>query len=114
MGGHPVEAKKRFSIQCVDHRALQIELFLRARSVGALAVASALLLTCLSAQSASAQTFKTLYTFCQESGCKDGKLPKGGVAINAAGNLYGPGPRPMDQGQPMSARFSIKPAMSTE
>jgi uncharacterized repeat protein (TIGR03803 family) len=89
MGGHPVEAKKRFSIQCVDHRALQIELFLRARSVGALAVASALLLTCLSAQSASAQTFKTLYTFCQESGCKDGKLPKGGVAINAAGNLYG-------------------------
>ena len=42
---------------------------------------------------ASAQEFKSLYTFCSTStttvGCTDGENPQAGLVRDAAGNLYG-------------------------
>lgn len=59
------------------------------RLFASLVVASAALLFA-SAQSASAVTFKTIFTFCQ-SNCKHGTAlgPNGGVIGDSAGNLYG-------------------------
>jgi uncharacterized repeat protein (TIGR03803 family) len=34
-------------------------------------------------------TFQTLYNFCSASGCSDGALPRAGVVLDSAGNLYG-------------------------
>ncbi|HWA90597.1 MAG TPA: choice-of-anchor tandem repeat GloVer-containing protein [Rhizomicrobium sp.] len=38
---------------------------------------------------ASAAKFKTLYAFCPEENCLDGKWPQGSLAMDSAGNLYG-------------------------
>ena len=107
-----MEAKKRFPVLCRDHRASQTAISVRARSIGAQAFASALVLTCLCAQAASAQTFKKLYTFCQESGCKDGKLPKGGVAIDASGDIYGTTGAGGASGEGVVFRITAKDAFS--
>ena len=34
-------------------------------------------------------TFKTLYAFCSSSGCPDGAIPLGGMALDSKGNLFG-------------------------
>jgi len=52
-------------------------------------LALALLLSGWVGRSASAQTFKVLYTFCRQNGCKDGEHPQGGLAADKEGNLYG-------------------------
>lgn len=40
-------------------------------------------------ESATAATLKTLYSFCSEPHCADGKTPAAGVIMDSAGNLYG-------------------------
>jgi uncharacterized repeat protein (TIGR03803 family) len=37
----------------------------------------------------SGSTLQTLYSFCSQSECADGRFPTGGVIRDAAGNLYG-------------------------
>ena len=37
----------------------------------------------------SSQNFEVLHAFCQEEGCRDGGLPSGALAIDAAGNMFG-------------------------
>jgi uncharacterized repeat protein (TIGR03803 family) len=34
-------------------------------------------------------TFDVLYSFCQQTNCRDGAAPQGGLALDPAGNLYG-------------------------
>jgi uncharacterized repeat protein (TIGR03803 family) len=43
----------------------------------------------IAANSAQAQTFNVLYSFCSQSNCKDGNTPTAGVIQDAKGNLYG-------------------------
>jgi uncharacterized repeat protein (TIGR03803 family) len=49
----------------------------------------ALGLTMLATHAASAQTYKTLYSFCPKPGCKDGADPQAGLIMDAQGTLYG-------------------------
>jgi uncharacterized repeat protein (TIGR03803 family) len=49
------------------------------------ALASALVIV----QSAHAQTFTTLYSFCSQPNCIDGSTPEGGLVQATNGNLYG-------------------------
>src|ERR1043166_2960480 len=50
----------------------------------------ALLVGCaLAAQTASAYTLKTLYSFCDNSDCKEDRAPNAGLLRDAQGNLYG-------------------------
>jgi uncharacterized repeat protein (TIGR03803 family) len=39
--------------------------------------------------SASADTQKTLHSFCSEANCKDGDVPRDGLLMDSSGNLYG-------------------------
>lgn len=51
---------------------------------------SALLcIAALAAGTASAAKLKTLYSFCAESGCTDGREPSAGLVSDADGNLFG-------------------------
>src|SRR5580692_5592604 len=49
----------------------------------------ALGLTMLATHAASAQSYKTLYSFCPKPGCKDGADPQAGFIMDAQGTLYG-------------------------
>ena len=52
-------------------------------------VAAVLMVAVLAPQSgASAASLKTLYSFCQQSGCADGATPIAGLIVDA-GQLYG-------------------------
>jgi len=53
---------------------------------GILTVAAALL---ASAPGASAATFHTLYSFCSQTNCADGKTPVGSLVEDASGDLFG-------------------------
>jgi len=39
--------------------------------------------------SASARAIQSIYSFCQPQNCIDGKMPMGGIVIDASENLYG-------------------------
>ena len=59
-----------------------------------LCLAAALALTALTAtgpfaDGASARTIQTIYSFCQPQNCIDGKMPEGGLLIDASENLFG-------------------------
>jgi uncharacterized repeat protein (TIGR03803 family) len=54
-----------------------------------LAALVASLSTLASVDEASAADYKVLHSFCQESLCKDGYAPNGGLVRDAQGNLYG-------------------------
>jgi uncharacterized repeat protein (TIGR03803 family) len=40
-------------------------------------------------QTAGGWVYRLLYTFCSEAWCLDGFLPRSGLTLDAAGNLYG-------------------------
>ncbi len=61
---------------------------LRAASA-ALALAVVAVLSVITSQSAGAQTFTTLYSFCAQSGCSDGDSPSTPLMQATDGNLYG-------------------------
>jgi uncharacterized repeat protein (TIGR03803 family) len=54
-----------------------------------LALAIVLVSALITNQSAQAQTFATLYSFCSEKDCKDGADPYAGLIQGTDGNLYG-------------------------
>jgi len=54
-----------------------------------LALAMVLVSAFITNQSAQAQTFATLYSFCSEKDCKDGGEPYAGLIQGTDGNLYG-------------------------
>ena len=53
------------------------------------AMAAGLLLALLPADTASAYTFRILYSFCAVGNCIDGSQPLAGLVSDSAGNLYG-------------------------
>jgi uncharacterized repeat protein (TIGR03803 family) len=55
----------------------------------ALALAAVVVLALITSQSAGAQTFTTLYSFCAQSGCSDGDSPWAPLMQATDGNLYG-------------------------
>jgi uncharacterized repeat protein (TIGR03803 family) len=54
-----------------------------------LSVAAAAAVAGVAPGSATAATLKTLYSFCSQPRCVDGKRPAAGVIMDSAGNLYG-------------------------
>ncbi len=60
------------------------------KKLGRLKFAYALVVFCAAAASVSpAQTLKTLYTFCTQSGCSDGDNPTASLVQGTDGNFYG-------------------------
>jgi uncharacterized repeat protein (TIGR03803 family) len=47
------------------------------------------MLVVMGATSASASTYKVLYSFCAKTDCADGLGPQAGLVMDASGNLYG-------------------------
>jgi uncharacterized repeat protein (TIGR03803 family) len=58
-----------------------------ASRAGLLVLGAAALLTPIA--DAAAASYQVLYKFCSQSGCADGENPQAGLAMDAAGNLYG-------------------------
>ena len=55
----------------------------------ALALAVVLVSAVVTTEVAQAQTLTTLYSFCAQSGCKDGDGPWSGLVQGTDGNFYG-------------------------
>jgi uncharacterized repeat protein (TIGR03803 family) len=55
----------------------------------AMMFALAVLLVGFAAQTAQAQTFSVLYSFCSQSGCTDGATPNDSPIVDSEGNVYG-------------------------
>ena len=60
-----------------------------AAASAALALMAVLVLSMITAQSAQAQTFTSLYSFCTQLNCPDGYTPFAGLVQGTDGNLYG-------------------------
>jgi uncharacterized repeat protein (TIGR03803 family) len=53
------------------------------------ALCAGLLIVLASSSGTSAHKLKTLYSFCAQSGCTDGREPSAGLAMDASGDLFG-------------------------
>ncbi len=69
-----------------DNRAFQR---LKSFRTSAALVFTTLMLVVAATTGATAQTFKTLYSFCSQNGCTDGDNPYAGLVQATNGNLYG-------------------------